>query len=97
MKILNNEKQEIIRLTIKTEKETEYLNLIETTHEETFKYLINLFKEYSFKKGNRTTIDTRYCLGSINGKSQRISLYGISAKGIKEKITTDLRHKNLTK
>ena len=90
MKIHNTEKIEIIRLTIKSEKEIEYLNLIETTHEEVFKYLINLFKDYSFKKGDRTTIDTRYCLGSINGKSQRISLYGISAEKIKNKIVNSL-------
>jgi len=97
MKILTTEKQEIIRLTIKSEKQTEYLNLIETTHEQAVKYIQNLFKEYTIKKGDKTTVDLRYSFSGKNGKSIRCSFYSISAEKIKEKIITDLGHKNLTK
>lgn len=91
MKIYGTEKQKIIRLTINKEKCTEYLNLVETTHEDVVKYLQNLFKEYTIKKGDRTTIDTRFCLGSTNGKSIRVSLYDISVEEVKEKILIDLK------
>ena len=90
MKIHTTDKLEIIRLTIKTEKETEYLNLTETTQREAVIYLTNLFKEYSFKEGDKSTIDVRHCLGSVNGKSQRISLFNITAEKIKQKIEKDL-------
>jgi hypothetical protein len=92
MKIHNTEKIEIIRLTIKSEKEIEYLNLIETTHEDVVKYLQNLFKENTVKKGDKSTIDARYSYNGKNGKSIRVSLFDISAEKIKEKII-----KNLTK
>jgi hypothetical protein len=92
MKIHNTEKIEIIRLTIKSEKEIEYLNLIETTHEDVVKYLQNLFKENTVKKGDKSTIDARYSYNGKNGKSIRVSLFNISAEKIKEKII-----KNLTK
>jgi len=92
MKILSNEKQEIIRLTIKTEKQTEYLNIVEAKHEDVVKYLQNLFKENTVKKGDKATIDARYSYNGKNGKSIRLSLFDIGAKEIKEKII-----KNLTK
>jgi hypothetical protein len=91
MKLYGTEKLKIIRLTINKEKTTDYLNLIDTTHEEVVKYLQNLFKEYTIKKGDRTTIDTRFCLGSTNGKSIRVSLYGISVEEVKEKIVNNLK------
>jgi hypothetical protein len=97
MKILTQEKQEIIRLTIKSEKETEYLNIIEAEHQDVVKYLQNLFKENTVKKGDKSTIDARYSYCGKNGKSIRLSLFDISAEKIKEKIITDLGHKNLTK
>ena len=92
MKILNNEKQEIIRLTIKDDKNIEYLNIIEAEHSEVVKYLQNLFKENTVKKGDKTTVDLRYSFSGKNGKSIRVSLFDIGAKEIKEKII-----KNLTK
>ena len=92
MKIHNTEKIEIIRLTIKSEKEIEYLNIIEAKHEDVVKYLQNLFKENTVKKGDKSTIDARYSYNGKNGKSIRVSLFDIGAKEIKEKII-----KNLTK
>lgn len=94
MKLYGTEKLKIIRLTIKTvdkSSQTEYLNLIETTHEQVVKYLQELFKENVVKKGDKTTIDTRFCLGSVNGKSIRVSLYDISAEEVKEKILNSLK------
>jgi type III secretory pathway component EscV len=90
MKILTTEKQEIIRLTIKDSKNTEYLNLIETTHEQAVKYIQNLFKEFTIKTDNKTTVDLRHCIGSINGKSVRVSLFDIGAKELKQKIIENL-------
>ena len=92
MKILTQEKQEIIRLTIKDDKNTEYLNIIEAEHLEVVNYLQNLFKENTIGKDNKVTIDARYSYMGKNGKSIRSSFYSLSAKKIKEKIT-----KNLTK
>jgi hypothetical protein len=103
MKIHNTEKIEIIRLTISTDKslknnkQTEYLNIVEAKHEDVVKYLQNLFKENTVKKGDKSTIDARYSYCGKNGKSIRLSLFDIGAKEIKEKIITDLGHKNLTK
>jgi hypothetical protein len=91
MKIHNTEKIEIIRLTIKSEKEIEYLNLIETTHEDVVKYLQNLFKENTVKKGDKSTIDARYSYKGVNGRSIRISLFNISAENIKNKIVNSLK------
>jgi hypothetical protein len=91
MKIHNTEKIEIIRLTIKSEKEIEYLNLIETTHEQAVRYIQNLFKKYTIKKGDKTTVDLRYSFSGKNGKSIRVSLFCISAKEIKEKIVNSLK------
>lgn len=87
MKIHTPTKQELIRLTIKQGKETEYLNLIETTHEQTIKYIINNFSDYMIKNNkDKTTIDIRHCIGGENLKSQRVSLYGIKPKEIIEKV-----------
>ncbi len=90
MKIHNTEKIEIIRLTIKTEKQTEYLNIVEAKHEDVVKYLQNLFKENTVKKGDKATIDARYSYNGKNGKSIRVSLFDIGAKEIKEKIIKNL-------
>jgi hypothetical protein len=90
MKILSTEKQEIIRLTIKDSKNTEYLNIIEAEHFEVVKYLQNLFKENTVKKGDKSTIDARYSYNGKNGKSIRVSLFDISAEKIKEKIIKNL-------
>lgn len=89
MRIHKSEKLELIRLTIKGNcQDTEYLNLIEATHKEVVEYLVKEFSEYSFKgKGFITTIDARYCLGGENGKSQRVSLYGIKPKEVLETLT----------
>jgi hypothetical protein len=92
MKIHNTEKIEIIRLTIKDSKNTEYLNIIEAEHQEVVKYLQNLFKENTIGKDNKVTVDARYSYNGKNGKSIRVSLFDIGAKEIKEKII-----KNLTK
>lgn len=91
MKILTQEKQEIIRLTIKTEKETEYLNIIEATHEDVVKYLQNLFKENTIGKDNKVTVDARYSYNGRNGKSIRSVFYSLSAEKIKEKIINSLK------
>lgn len=90
MKIHNTEKIEIIRLTIKDSKNTEYLNIIEAEHQEVVKYLQNLFKENTVKKGDKSTIDARYSYCGKNGKSIRISLFDISAEKIKNKIIENL-------
>jgi hypothetical protein len=90
MKIHNTEKIEIIRLTIKDSKNTEYLNIIEAEHQEVVKYLQNLFKENTVKKGDKSTIDARYSYNGKNGKSIRVSLFDISAEKIKEKIIKNL-------
>jgi len=90
MKIHNTEKIEIIRLTIKSEKEIEYLNIIEAKHEDVVKYLQNLFKENTIGKDNKVTIDARYSYNGKNGKSIRVSLFDISAEKIKEKIIKNL-------
>jgi len=91
MQIHKIEKTKLVRLTIKQDNKKETINLKDTTHEEAFKYLINLFKSYMFKSNkDRTVIDARFSIGGNNGKQQRISLYGISPKEIKEKIEKDL-------
>ena len=91
MKILNNEKQEIIRLTIKDSKNTEYLNIIEAKHEDVVKYLQNLFKENTISKDNKVTIDVRHSYRGVNGKSVRCSFYSLSAEKIKNKIINNLK------
>jgi hypothetical protein len=79
MEIYRPTKLDIVRLTIKGNcQDTESLNLINTTHEEVVKYMINLFYEYMVKSPKfRTTIDIRYCIGGDNYNSQRVTLYGI--------------------
>jgi hypothetical protein len=89
MRIHKPEKLELIRLTIKGNSQpTEYLNLIDTNHKEVVEFLVKEFSEYSFKsKGFISTIDSRYCLGGENGKSQRVSLYGIKPQEIVKVLT----------
>lgn len=89
MRIHKPEKLELIRLTIKGNcQDTEYLNLIEATHKEVVEFLVKEFSDYSFKgKDFVSTIDSRYCIGGENGKSQRVSLYGIKPKEIVKVLT----------
>jgi hypothetical protein len=72
-------KLELIRLTIKGNcQDTEYLNLINTTHAEVIEYMIKTFSNYMVKCPKfRTTIDIRYCIGGQSLNSQRVTLYGI--------------------
>lgn len=92
MKLHKPEKLELIRLTIKGNSQpTEYLNLIDTTHKEVVEFLVKEFAQYSFK-GKRfiSTIDSRYCLGGENGKSQRVTLYGIKPQEIVKTLTENI-------
>ena len=79
MEIYKPSKLELIRLTIKGNcQDTQYLNLINTTHAEVVEYAIKTFSGYMVKnKEFRTTIDIRYCIGGDNLNSQRVTLYGI--------------------
>ena len=92
MKIYTPIKLELVRLTVKGNcQDTQYINLIDTTHEEAIKYIINNFSEYMIKCGKfRTTIDIRHCIGGENLKSQRVSLYGMKPKEFIENLTNKL-------
>jgi hypothetical protein len=87
MKIYIPIKLELVRLTIKDEKETKYLNLIDTSHEEAIKFCINTFSNNMFKSNeNKVTIDLRHCIGSDNLKSQRVTLFGSTADEVVKKL-----------
>jgi flagellar biosynthesis GTPase FlhF len=88
MKIHIPKKIEVIRLTIKSEKEiTLYINLIETSQSEVIKYIYSNFAENTIKtKGIRTTIDVRRSVGSENLESQRVSLYDINPENFAQKL-----------
>lgn len=87
MKIYTPVKLDLIRLTIKDKKETKYLNLIDTTHEEAIKFCINTFSSNMFKSNeDKVTIDLRRCIGSENLKSQRVTLFGSTADKVVKKL-----------
>ncbi len=92
MKIYIPIKLELIRLTIKgNTQNTESLNLIDTTHEDTITFIIKEFSKYMIKKpAFKTTIDIRHCIGGENLNSQRVSLYGIKPKEVVEILTKKL-------
>jgi hypothetical protein len=92
MKIYIPIKLELIRLTVKGNcQPTEYINLIDTTHELTIQFIIKQFSGYMFKCSKfKTTIDVRHCIGGENGKSQRVSLFGIKPKEAVEILTKKL-------
>ena len=79
MEIYTPSKLELIRLTIKGNcQDTQYLNLVNTTHAEVIEYVIKTFSNYMIKCPKfRTTIDIRHCIGGDNLSSQRVALYGI--------------------
>jgi hypothetical protein len=79
MEIYKPIKLELVRLTIQGNcQNTEYLNLINTTHAEVVEYVIKTFSNYMVKsKEFRTTIDIRFCIGGENLNSQKVTLYGI--------------------
>lgn len=79
MKILKPEPMEVIRLAIKKKGyDTEYLNLIETNHDEVIRFLENLFQKFTSPvlKGYKTSVETRKSVCNRNGKSISLSFRG---------------------
>jgi len=79
MKILKPEPIEVIRLAIKKNGyDTEYLNLIETSHDEVIRFMENLFQKFTspLLKGYKTSVETRKSVCNRNGKSISLSFRG---------------------
>jgi hypothetical protein len=84
MKIYKRQPEELVRLQIaKQGEETQYITLEDTTIAEVeriCKMLISKQNLSPFEKGKVTSINMRYSLGGINGKSKSISFKGLSPK-----------------
>lgn len=93
MKIYKNDALNLVRLSIKQEgRLVRYLNLTDTTHEEAIEFCVLTFSPFVVRDKTKvkTTIDLRDCKGSLNGKSQRISLYGVTVEEVLETIEQKL-------
>ena len=98
MKIYEKKPDSIIRISIyKQGFDREYLNVCETSMEETMEYCKKLIDKQNlsvFFPGRKTAITIRKAIGSKNGKSINLSFTGLTPKETLDLIINDLNKHN---
>lgn len=92
MKIHDKNKIKLIRLTIQGNcQDTEYLTLEDTCHSEVIEFVIQNFSHFMVKKpAFKTSIDIRRCEGGNSYESQRVSVYGLKPKEVKDILINNI-------
>ena len=98
MKIFEQTPTYVIRLQVtKTDEQSEYLTLCETTPAEVESMCINIIEKQNlspFLQGLRTSINIREAWGSKNGRPISLSFKGISPKKTIELIKSHIKKIN---